>query len=119
MKINNHHSRFDTLKMVFRQIGSLLVLLGLTMVIPLIVSLIYGELSSSLGFVISSVICIVTGFSLYKGFHTSVEPLHRHALIIAALGWLSVAIMGGLPFMITAYITPAELAEHFCPPWTE
>ena len=119
MKINNHHSRFDTLKMVFRQIGSLLVLLGLTMVIPLIVSLIYGELSSSLGFVISSVICIVTGFSLYKGFHTSVEPLHRHALIIAALGWLSVAIMGGLPFMITAYITPAELAEHFCPPGTE
>lgn len=119
MKVNNHHSRFDTLKMVFRQIGSLLVLLGLTMVIPLIVALIYGELYSSLGFLISSVICIITGFSLYKGFHTSVEPLHRHALIIAALGWLSVAIMGGLPFMITAYITPAEIAEHFCPPGTD
>jgi len=119
MKANNHHSRFDTLKMVFRQIGSLLILLGLTMVIPLIVSLIYGELSSSLGLLISSAICIFTGFSLYKGFHASVEPLHRHALIIAALGWLSVAIMGGLPFIITAYITPAEIAEHYCPPESE
>ena len=116
MKSNNHHSRFDRLKMVSRQTGSLLVLLGLTMVIPLIVSLIYGEFFTSLGFLISSLICIAAGFSLYKGLHTSVEPLHRHALIIAALGWLSVAIMGGLPYMITAYITPAESAEQFCQP---
>lgn len=119
MKANNHHSRFDTIKIVLRQIGSLLVLLGLTMAIPLIVALIYGELYSSLGLLVSSVICIFTGLSLYKGFHSSLEPLHRHALIIAALGWLTVAIMGGLPFLITAYITPAEVAENFCAPGKE
>ena len=114
-----HHRRYDTFKMLLRQIGSLQILLGLTLVIPLTVSLIYGEFYSALGFVISSLICVGIGLSLYKGFQTSFEPLHRHALIIAAVGWLSIAIMGGLPFILTAYITPAEIAQRFCPPGTE
>ncbi|MBN2864256.1 MAG: TrkH family potassium uptake protein [Bacteroidales bacterium] len=105
--------------MLLKQIGSLQILLGFTMVIPLIVSIIYGEYYSVFGFLISSLICIVTGFSLQKGFQTSFEPLHRHALIIAALGWLSIAIMGSLPFLITAYITPSEVAKQFCQSGTE
>lgn len=114
-----HHNRYDTFKMLLKQIGSLQILLGFTMVIPLIVSIIYGEYYSVSGFLISSLICIVTGFSLQKGFQTSFEPLHRHALIIAALGWLSIAIMGSLPFLVTANITPEEVAKQFCQSGTE
>jgi trk system potassium uptake protein TrkH len=114
-----HHNRYDTFKMLLKQIGSLQILLGLTIVLPLIVSIIYREYYSALGFLISSLICIVTGYSLHKGFQTSFEPLHRHALIIASLGWLSIAIMGGLPFLITAYITPPEVAEQYCQSGTE
>jgi trk system potassium uptake protein len=114
-----HHKRYDTFKMLFRQVGSLQILLGLTLVVPLIVSLLYGEFFSALGFVISSLICIGIGFSLHKGFQTSFDPLQRHALIIAALGWLSIGIMGGLPFLLTAYITPAEIVEHYCSPGIE
>ena len=89
-------------------------MLGFTMAAPLIVSIIYGEYHSALGFFTSSLICIVIGFLLQKGFQTSFEPLHRHALLVASLGWLSVAVMGSLPFIITAYITPAEVAKQFC-----
>jgi len=108
------HSKYVTFKMLLRQIGSLQILLGFTMGLPLIVSLIYGEFYSALGFLTSSILCMVVGFSLYKGFQTSFEPLHRHALIIAALGWLSIAIVGSLPFIIIAYITPAEVARQYC-----
>lgn len=114
-----HYNRYDTFKMLLKQIGSLQILLGFTIVVPLIVSLIYGEYYSVFGFLISSLICIVTGYSLHKGFQTSFEPLHRHALIIAALGWLSIAIMGSLPFLITAFITPMEVAQHYCQSGTE
>jgi len=105
--------------MLLKQIGSLQILLSIIMVVPLIVSIIYGEYYSASGFLISSLICIVTGFSLQKGFQTSFEPLHRHALIIAALGWLSIAIMGSLPFLITAYITPTDVAKQFCQSGTD
>jgi trk system potassium uptake protein TrkH len=99
--------------MLLRQIGSLQILLGFTIVVPLIVSIIYGEYFSAFGFLISALICFVIGFSLHKGFQTSFEPLHRQALIIAAIGWFSIAIMGSLPFLITAYITPLEVAKQY------
>ncbi len=112
------HNRYDTLKMLLKQVGNLQILLGFTMTIPLIVSILFAEYYSTLGFLGSSIICIAAGFLLQKGFQTSFEPLKRHALLIAALGWLSVAVMGSLPFIITAYITPVEVASKFYPSGT-
>lgn len=109
------HSKFDTFKMLLRQIGGLQIILGYTMGFPLLVSLLYGEFFSALGFIASSLICIILGFSLYKEYKNSSEPLNRHALIIAAVGWISIAIMGALPYIIIAYITPAEVAREFVP----
>lgn len=114
-----HHNKYDTFKMLLKQIGNLQVLLGFTLIVPLIVSLIYSEYYTALGFTISLITCIAVGYSLFKGFQPSFEPLHRHALIIAAVGWLSIAIMGSLPFIITAYITPAEIVKQFCVPGKE
>ncbi|MBN2805321.1 MAG: hypothetical protein JXR22_01570, partial [Prolixibacteraceae bacterium] len=92
---------------MFKQIGGLLVLLGFSMALPLMVSLIYGEYFSASGFLLSSLICILFGYSLYKGIKSNQEPLNRHALIIAALGWLFIALFGALPFFLIAYLTPA------------
>lgn len=108
-------NKFDAFKMIFRQIGGLQIILGFTMVVPLLVSLIYSEFYSALGFVLSGLICLTIGFSFYKGFKSSSEPLNRHALIIAAAGWLSIAIMGALPFIIIAYITPIDVVQQFVP----
>jgi len=107
------NSKFDTFKMIFRQIGGLQIILGFTMLIPLIVSLIYCEFYSALGFVLSGLICLITGFLLNKGFKSSFEPLNRHALVIAAFGWLIIVTMGAIPYIIIAYITPIEVAQQF------
>ncbi|HBB93574.1 MAG: cation transporter [Bacteroidetes bacterium GWF2_49_14] len=104
---------------MFRQIGGLLIILGYTMVVPLLVSLIYSELYSASGFLLSGLICYVVGFLLYKKIKITVEPLNRHALIIAAMGWLSVAVMGALPFIIIAFITPKEIAQQFVPSFAD
>jgi trk system potassium uptake protein TrkH len=108
-------NKMDTFKMLFRQIGGLQIVLGITMVVPLIVSLIYGEFYSALGFLASFLICFLLGVSLYKGLRSSSEPLNRHALLIAALGWFSIAVTGALPFVIIAYITPPDTAQQFVP----
>jgi len=108
------HNKYATLRMLLRQIGGLQILIGFSLSVPLIVSLIYGEIFSAIGFFASASLIILVGFLLYKRFQTSFEPLHRHALIIAALGWLSIAIAGSLPYIIIAYITPAETARQYC-----
>ena len=107
--------RLGTFKMIFRQIGGLQIILGYTMALPILISLIYSEYYSALGFLISSLACIIVGFLLYKKIKNTSEPLTHHALIIAAAGWLSIAIMGALPFLIIAYITPVDVAQQFVP----
>lgn len=108
-------NKADTFKMMFRETGRLLIVLGYSMAVPLLVSLIYGEYYTVAAFAISSFITLLIGFILHKGFKTPKELLKRHALIIAGLGWLSVAIMGALPYLITAFITPLYVAQHFIP----
>lgn len=113
------NNRYSTFKMIFRQIGGLLIILGFTMIVPLIVSLIYSEYYSAIGFLLSGLICFLSGFILYNKIKIASEPLNRHALIIAAMGWLSIAIMGALPFIIIAYITPADVVQQFVPAFAD
>jgi trk system potassium uptake protein TrkH len=101
--------------MLFKQIGGLIILLGFVMILPALVSLVYREYFSAMGFIISLLICLFIGFLLYRSYDSSPEPLSRHTLIIAALGWLSIAILGALPFFIIAHITPYEIAQQFVP----
>lgn len=108
-------TKFDTFKMIFSQIGGLITILSYVLIAPAIVSLIYSELYSAVGFIISGIICYLFGITIHKRIKTTIEPLNRHALIIAAVGWLFIAIMGALPFIVIAYITPAEIAQQFVP----
>lgn len=101
---------------LIKQIGSLQILLGQVMAIPIFVSLLYSEWYTALGFLISSAITSLFGFALYKLFYRAPEPENRHALIIAASGWMMIAIMGGLPFFIVAMLTPAEVMQAFVTP---
>ncbi|MDF1548431.1 MAG: TrkH family potassium uptake protein [Bacteroidales bacterium] len=109
------NKRINTFQMLLKQIGGLQILLGFMLWVPLIVSLLYREFYSALGFSISSLIILGTGYYLHKNIQSVVEPLNRHALAIAALGWLSIALMGAIPFVIIAYITPADVAQQFVP----
>ena len=111
----NPNSKFDTFKMIFKQTGGLLILLSITMVVPFMVSLLYTEFYSAVGFLFSGLLIFLVGYLLFNKVRTAGEPLHRHALIIAAVGWFSIALMGSLPFIIIAYITPADVAQQFLP----
>jgi trk system potassium uptake protein TrkH len=110
MKIEN-----STLKIVLKQIGSLLTLLGFMQVVPLFVSLIYSEWYSAGGFLLAGFIIACTGFVLHKVFNNAEDPQFNHSLIIAASGWLAITFMGGLPFFIISTITPVEIMNQFIP----
>ena len=87
-------------KTVFYTLGTLQIVLGIFMLIPVIIQLIYNELDS--GFVSASIITIVFGvlFFLSNLDHNKNIDLPQ-AFILTALSWLSIALFGSLPFIFS------------------
>lgn len=107
--------KHKTFQIVFKELGNLISLMGFILLVPVPVGLIYGEWYSSLGFLIAAIISYITGKSLFLLFRNSVEPQFNHGYVIAASGWMLMVMFGALPFLITAYITPADVMQGFIP----
>ena len=87
-------------KTVFFTLGLLQVILGLSMIIPLITQFIYKELDS--GFIGSGIITIIFGmlFLLSNLDHNKKINLQQ-AFLLTSLSWVSIALFGSLPFMLS------------------
>ena len=87
-------------KTVFYTLGTLQIVLGVFMLIPVIIQLIYNELDS--GFVSASIITIVFGvlFFLSNLDHNKNIDLPQ-TFVLTALSWLSIALFGSLPFIFS------------------
>ena len=100
---------------MLKETGGILCLVGYIFLIPAVVSLIYGEWYSALGFVISSLISISACYLLKYFFRNAGEPLYNNALIIVAFGWLIAVVFGGLPFYVISMITPPSVIKDLIP----
>ena len=87
-------------KTVFFTLGILQIILGISMMIPIIFQLIFQELDSS--FIGAGIITIVFGvlFSLSNLDHQKKLNL-QHAFLLTALSWVSIAVFGSLPFIFS------------------
>lgn len=112
----DEHRRTLTLRIVARDVGALQILIGSAMLLPLFVSLLYGEIYSALSFLLAALLTIGSGAAAYRVFRNAGEPERHHAMIIAGAGWLVSAIFGALPFLFAAYLTPDHVARSFVPP---
>ena len=88
-------------KTVFFIIGILIVILGIFMTIPYGVQLIYGESDNS--FLSSSIITIFIGILILLINLKKDNQLNlQQAFMFSVLAWLSIAIFGSLPFMLSS-----------------
>lgn len=102
-------------QIVLKELGNLLSLMGFIFIVPVFVGFIYGEWYSSLGFLISAVFSFLFGKGINFLFRNAIEPQYNHGYIIAALAWLFMTMLGGLPFFVISYITPFEVLQSFIP----
>ena len=88
-------------KTVFFTLGILQIILGLSMMIPLIIQFIFQEVDS--GFISGGIVSIIFGvlFFLSNMDHDKKLSLHQ-AFLLTALSWISVAIFGSLPFIFSS-----------------
>ena len=87
-------------KTVFFTLGVLQIILGISMIIPIIFQIIFNEIDSS--FIGASIITIVFGvlFTLSNLDHQKKLNLQQ-AFLLTALSWLSIAVFGSLPFIFS------------------
>jgi trk system potassium uptake protein TrkH len=102
-------------RIVARDVGALQVLLSGGMVAAAVVSLLYREWYSALGLALGAAISAGAGGLVYRACRDAGEPRSYHAMVIAGAGWLVGALFGAVPLLITAYITPDDVAQAFVP----
>tara|TARA_B100000929_G_scaffold248611_1_gene207677 strand:+ start:1566 stop:3011 length:1446 start_codon:yes stop_codon:yes gene_type:complete len=87
-------------KTVFFTLGILQIILGISMVFPIIIQIIFDELDSS--FIGASLITIIFGtlFFLSNLDHDKKLSL-QNAFLLTALSWLSIAVFSSLPFIFS------------------
>ena len=87
-------------KTVFFTLGVLQIILGISMIIPILTQILYSEIDPS--FISASIISIIFGilFLLTNINHDKKLNLQQ-AFLLTALSWLSIAIFGSLPFIFS------------------
>ena len=87
-------------KTVFFTLGILQIILGVSILIPIIIQITYNQLDSS--FIGASVITVIFGvlFFLSNLNHDRKLTLQK-AFLLTALSWISIAIFGSFPFIFS------------------
>ena len=99
-------------KLVLSITGRLLEALGLIMLLPMLVSIIYKENSSVFAFLVTAFISSGIGFLLRIFTRNKSGVLYaKEGFLIVALAWLSTSIIGAIPYVISGYIP--NIADAF------
>ena len=89
-----------TNKTVFFMIGILLVLLGISMLVPYLIQIYYQENDHS--FIASSFVTIFVGILfVLANLETEYKLNLRQTFLFSTLAWVTVAIFGSLPFLLS------------------
>ena len=92
-------------KMVFNTLGRMSLVCAACLMLPAIVSLIYGEHKSMQAFVVVSAGAAALGFLLLLIFRSKNQVIYaKEGFAIAALSWIGISAIGAVPFVISGAI---------------
>jgi len=86
---------------IAKAVGTLITILGFSMIFPLVCGIIYNDLSIFPLF-ISMIITLIFGGTLFFCFraYTAEYISQREGIVIVALGWTAMGLFGALPFYL-------------------
>ncbi|WP_253449012.1 TrkH family potassium uptake protein [Halomonas sp. Y3] len=99
-----------SLRMILRILGLLLMLFSLTMMPPILISLLFGD-GQWHAFMAAIGITVLTGLAMFLPNRRARKELRtRDGFLIAALFWSVLALFGSLPLMLTD-VAPLSLTD--------
>ena len=84
-------------------IGALLTFLGLSMIVPILISFFRNEYDLN-GFLYSSIFCILLGFPMWYLTRYKRSLTNRDGFAIVTFSWITTAFVGSLPFYFSGSI---------------
>jgi trk system potassium uptake protein TrkH len=91
------------LRTVLRDIGSLLIIVGLMSLVALIVPFYNSESEGIVAIITTSLFFLIVGFPLYFVFKKAEISNFKSAMVTAALGWILVSLIGSIPFLMMGF----------------
>ncbi|MBZ4654854.1 MAG: trkH [Peptococcaceae bacterium] len=89
---------------IISSLGIMLMIIGVSMVLPLMWSLYYGD-SDWLAFLGSSIVTFLAGFVAHKATKLEGNFHNREAFIVVTFSWLLASAFGAIPYMLTGTFT--------------
>lgn len=89
--------------LVTRIVGKILIFESVGMIIPIGISLSYGQ-NDWVAFLLSACICLTLGFLLSRAPVKSYSTGIHEGFSVVTLGWIAISIFGALPFYISGAI---------------
>jgi len=88
---------------IINNIGKIILVLGILMIIPMFVSLGYGETQDSFYFAITIFVCLILSFifTRFKGTKLS----SRDGYFIVGSAWIIISILGAIPLFLSGAFT--------------
>lgn len=91
------------LKIIFRDTGAVLLTVGFATLIAVIPPLVYSEYSYAVWVIATALVFFAVGGLLWLSGRGGDEPKIKHAMVIAALSWLIISLIGSIPFWQIPY----------------
>ena len=92
-------------KMIFYLLGQIIKSCAALLMLPFVVSLLYSEYNCTVAFIITILLCLITGIVLSIKFKTDNKVIYaKEGFIIVAFAWIIMSLFGALPFTITGEI---------------
>jgi trk system potassium uptake protein TrkH len=85
-------------------VGAVLGAIGIAMLSPVVVSIIYQEWTDIPGLVMAALVTTLVGLALWKVFDRPGELSTREGFAAVGLAWIALAIAGALPYLFTGAI---------------
>jgi trk/ktr system potassium uptake protein len=103
--------------LIFKNLGIVMEGIGIVMLIPILVALIYGE-TNFIGYLISGILSISIGFLFIRSFSDRANLRLKHGMIIAAFAWLWAALMGSICLMYATDVSFLNAYFESMSAWT-
>ncbi|MFC1631003.1 TrkH family potassium uptake protein [Candidatus Omnitrophota bacterium] len=95
--------QLQDLKVIGQYSGRIMLGLGLAMLIPLLVAVVFQEFAAALDFVIGASVCLSAGYLLIIFCFTRKELTWRHGMVVVSLSWLLATLLGALPLYLSGH----------------
>jgi len=105
--------RSADIRIIARDLGLICALVGLMSMVTLLVAIAWGERGMFFPFGVAGGLSFTLAAVLYLPFRGGAEAHLKHGLVIAAVGWLLVALLGAIPFFVAAWSSDPGAADVF------